>query len=149
MPLHCTMEKTSEDFPSDFPFLGYLLDLVSEKSTICNLDSDGTNFIPLSQNTEQLLQIEVKYVFGSHYILIYACISLFKVDKNHNSLAAKKHRLKFLKNINHISYTYPTLAINILHRLHVQLSQLHNFTFALKISSDEKSFIAMGAFYHS
>ena len=62
MPLHCTMEKTSSDFPSDFPFLEYLLDLVSEKSTICNLDSDGTNFIPPSRNTEQLLQIDVKYV---------------------------------------------------------------------------------------
>ena len=62
MPLHCTMEKTSSDFPSDFPFLEYLLDLVSEKSTICNLDSDGTNSIPPSQNTEQLLQIDVKYV---------------------------------------------------------------------------------------
>ena len=62
MPLHCTMEKTSSDFPSDFPFLECLLDLVSEKSTVCNLDSDGTNCIPPSRNTEQLLQIDVKYV---------------------------------------------------------------------------------------
>ena len=33
---------------------------------------------------------------------------------------------------------YPTLAINLLHKLHVQWPQLHYFTFALKISSDEK-----------
>ena len=40
---------------------------------------------------------------------------LFKVDKNHNSLLTNKHRLKFLKNYNHISYKYPALAINNLH----------------------------------
>ena len=123
--------------------------LVSEKSTICNLDSDGTNFIPPSQKTEQLLQIDVKHVFDSYYILIYTYISLFKVDNNHNSLLTNKHRLKFFKNFNHVSYIYPTLAINVLQGLHVQPSPLHNFTFALKTSSNEESFIAMGTFCHN
>ena len=95
MPLHCTMEKTSWDFSSDFSFLEYLLDLVSEKSTIYNLDSDGTNFIPPSRNTEQLLQIDIIYVFDSYHILIYTYISLFEVDNNHNSFLTIKHRLKF------------------------------------------------------
>ena len=44
---------------------------------------------------------------------------------------------------------YPTLAINLVHKLHVQSPQLHYFTFALKISSDEESFIAMGTFCHN
>ena len=38
------------------------------------------------------------------------------------------------------------MAVNFLHRLHGQSSQLHNFIFAFKISSDEESFIAMGTF---
>ena len=46
-------------------------------------------------------------------------------------------------------YIYPTLAINLLQRLQWQSSQFHNFIFVLKISSDEESFIAMGAFCHN
>ena len=51
-----------------------------------------------------------------------------------------------LKKYNYINNIYPTLVINILHRLHRQPSQLHYFIFALKISSDEQSFIAMDTF---
>ena len=58
--------------------LEYLLDLLSEKSTICKLVSDGTNFGQPSRNNGQLLQIDVKHFFGSHCILIYTYISLFK-----------------------------------------------------------------------
>ena len=116
-------------FPSDVPFLEYLLKSVSEKLTICNLVSDGTSFIPPSRNTEHLLQIAIKYVFDSYYILLYTYISLFKVDKNHSNLLTNKYRLKFKKIFNHKSYIYPTLAINLLHSLHIQSSQLHNFCF--------------------
>ena len=66
-PLHYRMEKT---------FIEYFLDSVSEKSTTCNLVSNGTNFVPPSRNTEQLLQIDVKYVFDPYYILIHTYISL-------------------------------------------------------------------------
>ena len=59
------------------------------------------------------------------YICIY--ISLFKVDKNHNSLLTNKKKLILKKDYNHINHIYPTLAINLLHRLHGQSSQLHNF----------------------
>ena len=76
-------------------------------------------------------------------------MSLFKVDKNHDNLLTNKYRLKFKKNLNYKSYIYPTLAINLLHRLHVQSPQLRNFTFTLKISSDEESFIAIGTFCHN
>ena len=41
------------------------------------------------------------------------------------------------------------MAINLLHRLHGQSSQLHNFIFALNISSDEESFLAIGTFYRN
>ena len=44
---------------------------------------------------------------------------------------------------------YPTLAINLLQRLHEQSSQLHNFIIILKISSAQEYFIAMSAFNHS
>ena len=56
------MEKTSSEFPTDFPlieYLEYLLDSVYEKLAICNLVSDETNFVPLSRNTDQLLQTDV------------------------------------------------------------------------------------------
>ena len=119
---------------------------MSEEWTICSLDSDGTNFIPPSRNTEQLLQIEIIYVFDSYHILIYTYNSLFEVDNNHNSFLTNKYQLKFKKSVNHICCTYPILAINHLHGLHVQSPHLHNFTFALKISSDEESFIAMCTF---
>ena len=42
------MEITSYEFSSDFAFIEYLLDLVSEKSKICNLVSDGRNLVPCS-----------------------------------------------------------------------------------------------------
>ena len=80
---------------------------------------------------------------------MHTYISLFKVDENHNSFLANKHRLKLKKKKNHINYIDPILAINLLHRLHAQSCQLHNFTLALKISSDEESFIAMGTFCHN
>ena len=48
-----------------------------------------------------------------------------------------------------MNYLYPTSAINFLHKLHGQPSQLHNFIFALQIPSDEESFIAMGTFCHN
>ena len=51
--------------------------MVSEMSRICNLVSDRTNFAPPSQNTEQLLQIDVKYVFDSYYILIHIYIYIY------------------------------------------------------------------------
>ena len=42
------------------------------------------------------------------------------------------------------------MAINLLQRLHEQLLlQFYNFIFALKISSDEESFIAMGIFFYN
>ena len=48
-------------FPSDFPFIEYLLDLVYdlldsiyEKSTTCSLVSDRTNFAPPSWNIDQV-----------------------------------------------------------------------------------------------
>ena len=46
-------------------------------------------------------------------------------------------------------YIYSTLAINLLHMLHGQSSQFQKFIFALKISSDKESFIAMGAICHN
>ena len=64
------MEKASKEFPLDFPFIEYLLDSVSEKSTICNLVSKGTNFLLPSRNTDQLLQINFKYVSNSYCVLI-------------------------------------------------------------------------------
>ena len=94
----------------DFPFLEYLLDLVSENSTICNLASNETNFIPPCRNAEQLLQIDVKYVFDYWYILIYTYISLFKVDKNHNNLLTNKYRLKFYKNFYHKKLHMPYIG---------------------------------------
>ena len=51
-----------------------------------------------------------------------------------------------MKNNSHINYIYPMLVIYLLQRLHGQLSQFNNFDFALKISSDEESFISMGSF---
>ena len=63
------------------------------------------------------------------YINIYI-LSLFKVDKNHNSLLFNKHRL--IKYYNHMNYLYPTSAINFLHKLHGQPSQLHNFILLCK-----------------
>ena len=48
-----------------------------------------------------------------------------------------------------MNYIYPTLTINLLHRLHGQSSQLHNFIFALKISNNEESFITMCTFCHN
>ena len=56
--------------PPDFPFVEYLFDSVYENSTICNLVSDGTNFVPPSRNIDQLLQINAKYLFDSYCILI-------------------------------------------------------------------------------
>ena len=53
------MEKTSKEFPSYFSFMEYLY----EKSAICDLVSDGINFIPPSRNIDMLLQIDVKYKF--------------------------------------------------------------------------------------
>ena len=68
---------------------------------------------------------------------IHSFISLFKVDKNHNSLLTNKGGLTLKrKKYNHISYIYPELAIKLLQRKHRQSSQLHNFMLALKISSD-------------
>ena len=48
-----------QQFPLEFPYIQYLLDSIYEKSTICNLVSDGTNFVPSFRNTDQLLQIDV------------------------------------------------------------------------------------------
>ena len=45
----------------------------------------------------QLLKIDIKYVFDSYYILKHTYISLFKVNKNQNSLRTDKHWLKFKK----------------------------------------------------
>ena len=59
-PVH--NKKNILGVPLYFPFieyLEYLLDSVYEKSTICSLVSDGTNFALLSRNTDQLLQIDV------------------------------------------------------------------------------------------
>ena len=98
----------------------------------------------------------IRVVYGYTYIYIHIYFSLFKVDKNYNSLITNKHQLKNFfekkgkKKIHkHINCIYPTLAINLLHKLHGQSSQLHNCIFALKISSDEESFIAMGTFCHN
>ena len=41
------------------------------------------------------------------------------------------------------------VAINLLQSLHGHSSQLHNFVFALKISIDEESIIAVGTFCHN
>ena len=40
------------------------------------------------------------------------------------------------------------MAVDVLQRLHGQSPKIHNFIFALKISSDEESYIAMGNFRH-
>ena len=50
-------------FPLDFPFTEYLLDSISEKSPICNLVSDGTDFVPPLRNTDQLLHKLVLNMF--------------------------------------------------------------------------------------
>ena len=60
-------------------------------------------------------------------LYIYIYISLFKVDKNRNRLLTNKNKLILKKDYNHIKQIFPTLAINLLHRLHGQSSQLHNF----------------------
>ena len=60
-------------------------------------------------------------------LIILTSISLFKVDKNHNSLPTNKPQLKQI---------YSTLAINLL-------------LFALKFSSDEEFFIAMAKFCYN
>ena len=39
------------------------------KVDVCKLVSDGTNFVPPFRNIDQLLQIDVKYVFDSYCIL--------------------------------------------------------------------------------
>ena len=41
------------------------------KVDVCKLVSDGTNFVPPFRNIDQLLQIDVKYVFDSYCILIW------------------------------------------------------------------------------
>ena len=56
--------------PLDFPFIKYLPVVVSEKLTICSLVSSGANFLPPSRNTDQLLQIDIKYVLDSYCIFI-------------------------------------------------------------------------------
>ena len=43
-------------------------------------------------------------------------------------------------------YVYHTVVINLLQRSHGQSLQFHNFIVALKTSSDEESFIAIGTF---
>ena len=48
------------------------------KVDVCNLVSDGTNFVPPFWNIDQLLQIGVKYVFDSYCILI----TIFILKKN-------------------------------------------------------------------
>ena len=60
-------------------------------------------------------------------LIILTSISLFKIDKNHNSLPTNKPQLKQI---------YSTLAINLL-------------LFALKFSSDEEFFIAMAKFCYN
>ena len=42
---------------------------VSEKLPIFNLVSSGKDFVPPFQNTDQLLQIHVKYAFDSYCII--------------------------------------------------------------------------------
>ena len=59
---------------SNSRFIEYLLYSVSEKSTICNVFSYGKNVVPPSWNTDQLLQIDVKYVFD-YCILITSPVS--------------------------------------------------------------------------
>ena len=54
------LSHSPQQFPSEFPFIEYLLDSFYEKSTICNLVSDRTNFVPPSRNTDQLLQIDFR-----------------------------------------------------------------------------------------
>ena len=135
-------------FPSDSPFIEYLLDLVSEKLTICNLVSDGTNFVPLSRNTDELLQIDVELVFDSYCILIHTHISLFKVDKNHNSFLTNK-QLKFFKKTQPNKLYLPYLGYKSFTQVTRANVTTPNFIFALKISIDQESFIAISTFCHN
>ena len=68
--------KKTWEFPSDFPFIEHLLDSVSGKSPICNLVSDEAYFVPAFRNTDQLLQIDIKYFFHSYCILVTSLVLL-------------------------------------------------------------------------
>ena len=83
----------------------------------------GTTFITRATRLFSIQWTEFGKRLARHTYM-HTYISLFKVDKNHNSLLTNKHRLKFLKKYYHISYIYPTLAINLSHKLHGQSSLL-------------------------
>ena len=46
-------------------------------------------------------------------------------------------------------YTKPTLAMYVLHNLHGQLSQYHNFIFFLNVDKDKASLMSVGTKFHS
>ena len=45
--------------------------------------------------------------------------------------------------------TKHTLAINVLHNLHEQLSQYHDFIFCLNVDKDKVSLMSVGTKFHS
>ena len=47
--------------------------------------------------------------------------------------------IKIKSKINYMNYIYSIVRIDLLHGLHRQLSQFHNFIFALKICNDKES----------
>ena len=84
----------------------------------------GTSFITRATRQFSIQWTEFEKRLARHTYM-HTYISLFKVDKNHNSLLTNKHRLKLKKkNYYNISYIYPTLAINLSHKLHGQSSLL-------------------------
>ena len=51
--------------------------------------------------------------------------------------------------LNYVGYTKSTLAMYILHNLHGQLSQYHDFIFSLNIDRDGASLISVETKFHN
>ena len=51
--------------------------------------------------------------------------------------------------LKYVGYTKPTLAIYVLHKLHGQMSQDHDFFFSLNADRDEASLISVGTKFHN
>ena len=59
-------------------------------------------------------------------------------------------RLMYMSQIlKYVGYTKPTLAMYVLHNLHGQSSQYHDFIFSLNIDRDGVSLISVGTRFHN
>ena len=82
----------------------------------------GTSFITCATHQFLIQWAEFEKPLARHTYM-HTNISLFKVNKNHNSLLTNKYQLKFYKKLPS-NKLYSTLGINLSHKLHGQPSLL-------------------------